>query len=170
MIDGTSGTVGDITNTLGVLHVVKEGAEAWTLDGRLDFNGELTVAAGTLTLAGDSTLPNLGGLSVAAGASLKVEGAITPVRRLTVDALTGMGTIDGTLALADVGTLNLVDMPETFDRVVVPVASWRAFPSRDQLLKWVVTADGKPLKRQYLMSFTSGGLVLARSGCALVFR
>ena len=40
--------VGDITNTLGTLSVVKTGDGAATLDGNLDFNGTLSVKGGSL--------------------------------------------------------------------------------------------------------------------------
>jgi outer membrane autotransporter protein len=80
----------------------KQGTGALTLSGRNSLTGLTTVSAGTLILTGGSAISNSGAVSVAAGATLRVDqneaiGALTSLG--TVDLSTGNGTPDTVLTV-----------------------------------------------------------------------
>jgi len=104
---------------------------------------------------------------VASGATLKAQGNVAPIGKLTVDGTAGAGTIDG-LAFASTGTLDIKNAPsKVFD---VPVNFVNA-PTKGNLEAWGVTADGKDVSHKSTVRVTSTGLhVQLGRGLIIMFR
>lgn len=95
----------------GNLILRKEGANTLTLSGANTFAGGLTVAAGTVRLGADGVLADAGAVTVAAGATLDLNGRAETIGLLTLNgSLAGSGTLASSLAantngfIATVGT------------------------------------------------------------------
>jgi outer membrane autotransporter protein len=129
-------TTGDGTDTsfAGILSgdggLTKAGTGIFTLSGTNSFTGATTINAGTLRLTGGAAIADTGAVSVAAGATLRVDqsetiGALTNLG--TVDLSTGNGTADtvltvnGTYAAGSVLRIDtmLGDDRATSDRVMI---------------------------------------------------
>jgi autotransporter-associated beta strand protein len=101
---------GSISNggDLGGLNITKVGTGNWTLSGTSNFSGDITIAAGTLTISGSD---NNGGLDFIAesGAALVLAGGVInteTVQILSGATFTGYGAIDAALVNQGATTIN----------------------------------------------------------------
>ena len=115
-------------------------------------------------------LPNVSGVNVAAGATLKAEGNVT-LPAITVDCTNGNGTIDG-FDFAETGTVNLVNLASD-EAVSVPI-TFANLPdgalSRVNAKKaWSVTVNGKASASRRVV-FTESAVKVSPAGTVVLFR
>ena len=141
------------------LSVAKEGAGGWTLSGRVSFTGALAVREGTLKIVaedGASVLPQgVASLEVAVGAALRCEGTSPVVRKLVVDASTGVGAV-ADCTFADKGRIVLRNTQDARDVTfawetdgctgLANLSNWTVETTTDDGFGYDVTADGTALR------------------------
>ncbi|MCE9615270.1 MAG: autotransporter-associated beta strand repeat-containing protein [Lentisphaerae bacterium] len=102
---------GAIRNTTGTLSLTKIGNGTQTLAGANSYSGDTTISAGKLEIAGSTSIPSgagKGNVIVATGATLEVNAP------LTVNALSGGGTVDNDTVTIRVLTVGANDQSATF--------------------------------------------------------
>jgi hypothetical protein len=112
-------------------------------------------------------LNNVSAYSVAAGATLRTEGAVSPViSRLKIDAADGIGNISG-FTFADVVEVDVVGIPKKCLEMSLPFdfGSCSGFSETE----WKFTADGRA--DTHIMKVVGGKLkIYRRAGTKIVVR
>ena len=125
--------------------------------------GFTIAAAPTCTL-----LDNVSSVSVAAGATLRAEGEISPIRSITIDADAGMGTIDGFKYASEGGTLSVVNV-EPAESVSLPGAYAGDGGTLSNIAAWDLFINGKRTSA-YAIAVENSALRLVRHGFSLLIR
>ena len=115
-------------------------------------------------------LPNVSGVNVAAGATLKAEGNVT-LPAITVDCSNGNGTIDG-FDFAETGTVNLVNLAsdEAFSVPITFMNLPEGALSRINAKKaWTVTVNGKASASRRVV-FTESAVKVTPAGMVMHIR
>ena len=117
------------------------------------------------TQSTEHAFPSLRSVSVAGGATLKYVG-VTPltVSNLVVSA-SGAGTMEGSFAFAANGTIEVPDLP---NETVTLSGSYVGCTGFENVTKWSVTSDGKPMRR--IVGVVDGKIVIAKCGTYFILR
>jgi len=103
---------------------------------------------------------------VASGATLKAQGNVAPIGKLTVDGTAGAGTIDG-LAFASTGTLDIKNAPSKAFQVPMNFVN---APTKGNLEAWGVIVNGEDVSFKSTVRVTSTGLrVQIGRGMTVIF-
>lgn len=114
-------------------------------------------------------LDNVSSVSVAAGATLRAEGDIAPLRGITVDAVAGMGTIDGFEFSGDGGTLTVANMDTSAASVTLPGTYSSDGGTLSNVADWNLVVNGRP-STGFSITADGGALKLTRRGLLMLIR
>ncbi len=117
--------------------------------------------------AAGSQLENVSAVNVAPGATLKAVGAVT-LKRLTIDAQRGNGTIDG-FDFAEEGTIDVVSTSVGMKQISSGIALLNLPEGALQRLeKWNVTINGRPSIATF--TYADGEIVVTPPGVTVILR
>ena len=116
-----------------------------------------------------NVLNNVRSISVAAGASLKFEGASAPVvSGLSVDAVGGIGVIDG-FSFATKGTVFVRSIAEGVTDIAIP-SDFRNAVGLLNVKTWDVSIGGQQSSRYHVSSVSASEIRIVKRGFVMVFR
>ena len=115
-----------------------------------------------------NVLNNVRAISVAAGSSLKYEGATAPVVSTLAIDRAGVGTIDG-FSFAENGVLSVRDLSPNATVAEIPAQFLNA-GALGNIKKWSVEIDGQTSRRFRVASVSSTSIRICRRGYSMSFR
>lgn len=146
-----------------------ENANCWYYDGE-PFEPSQTRTGFAIDTAPTCTLlDNVSSVYVAAGATLRAEGDIAPLRGITVDAVAGMGTIDGFEFSSEGGTLTVANMDATAASVTLPGTYSSDGGTLSNVADWNLVVNGRP-STGFSITADGGALKLTRRGLLMLIR
>lgn len=105
-------------------------------------------------------------ISVADGATLKLEGSAVPVSKLVVGAAGG-GTVEGPFAFAATGTVDVPDLPNA-QNVEIPAGTFVGCTGVENLGNWTLTSNGQPVRRT--LAYRDGKFIITKFGMSIIVR
>ena len=153
-----------VTNYAGFPEV-----DCWYSDGTEFAPGQTRTGFAIPRAPTCTLLDNVSSVSVAAGATLRAEGEVSPLRAVTVDAEAGMGTIDGFSFSGDGGTLTVANMDTSAAAVTLPGAYSNDGGTLSNVADWSLVVNGRPTSG-YTIAAEGGALTLARRGLLMLIR
>lgn len=109
---------------------------------------------------------NPSSISVADGATLKLEGSAVPVSKLVV-AASGAGTVEGPFAFAATGTVDIPDLPNV-RYVEIPAGTFVGCTGVENLANWTLTSNGQPVRRTF--AYRDGKFIITKFGLSIIVR
>ncbi len=143
-------------------------ADSWYSDGETFAPSQTRTGFAIPAPAACTLLDKVSTVSVAAGATLRAEGEVSPIRSVTVDAQAGAGTIAGFTYAAEGGMLNVVNVSAA-DAVALPGIYSGDGGALANVAKWDLFVNGKRATA-YGIAVENGALRLVRHGFFMIVR